>query len=281
MKYSIIKAIELGTQYLERKNIESPRLLTEIFLTEILNCSRMNLYANFDKPISDNEIERLNLMMRKSANNEPYQYILGYTQFCNLKIDVQPGVLIPRPETEELVELVINRIRLNSNIQNILDIGTGSGCIALALSSAFPQKNIYGIDIEKDALNIAIKNRDRLGLNAKFKLLDILTEKPKMKFDCIISNPPYIPLTDYTNLDLNVKNFEPKSALTDGGDGLNFYRSFAELMPDILDNNGFFAFEIGDTQANEVKNIFSKQFNIDIIFDICGKERFVFGVFSN
>lgn len=276
-KYNILEIINIGKDYLEKNNIESPRLVIEILLADMLNIQRIDLYSQYDKPIVQDEVSKLNEMMKRAANSEPIQHILGKVHFMNLELKINKNALIPRPETEELVSKVIERIDGKENVQNVLDIGTGSGCIALALADEYPEKNIYGVDISKEALFLAIENRDKLQSTAKFKLIDILIEQPKMKFDYIISNPPYIPKDEYMNLDENVRLFDPLGSLTDGSDGLTFYRSFAHLFKDILAPQGSFALEIGHNQKEALEEIFKEYYDVEFEKDMSGKNRFVFG----
>jgi release factor glutamine methyltransferase len=279
-QYSVIDVINIGKDYLSKHNIESPRLVAEILLSNLLGVSRLDLYTQYDKPIMQEEVDKLNEMMKRAAQNEPVQHIVGKIDFMDISLCVSSSALIPRPETEELVSMVAEKINANLQFQNILDIGTGSGCIALALADKCTGRNVFGIDIDKKALALAIQNRDDLNSTAKFKLLDILVEKPKMQFDYIISNPPYISYKEYQGLDENVKGFEPQDALTDGADGLTFYRSFAQLFKEILVPDGEFALEIGYNQRDAIMEIFREDYDISIEKDISGNDRFVFGKFK-
>ncbi len=279
--WRIIDVINWGTDYFCKHNIESPRLLIDLLICDVLQIQRFELYLSFDKPLSKDELTLLNSYVKRAAANEPFQYILGKTPFMDLEIKVNPSVLIPRPETEELADLVIKRLQDRPDIVDILDIGTGSGCLAISLSRSFPEKNVYGIDVSVDALKTAKGNAELNNTNAKFKLMDILTEIPLKKFDLIISNPPYITQQLYENLDKNVIVYEPKISLTDFSDGLTFYRRFAEIFPSILSENGLFAMEFGDDMQNAIIELFKNNFETTIHKDFADKERFIFGSLKN
>lgn len=275
--WRIIDVINWGNDYFCKHNIESPRLLIELLICDVLQIERFALYLDFEKPFSAAELVTLNAYVKRAAANEPFQYIIGKTPFLDLTIKVNPAVLIPRPETEELADMLIKRLKERNDINDILDIGTGSGCIAIALAKEFPEMNIYGLDISAEALKTAKGNSEFNHAATKFKLMNILTEVPKKIFDCIVSNPPYISQIIYENLDKNVMNYEPKESLTDCCDGLTFYKRFAEIFPNILSPKGFFALEYGDNMQNDISALFEDNFELEIIKDFAGKDRFLFG----
>lgn len=279
--WRIIDVIKWSSDYFNKFNIESPRLLIELLISDVLQIPRFELYLNYDKPLTKLELSKLNAYIKKAVNNEPLQYILGYTDFMNLKFAVTSDVLIPRPETEELVQIVIDKISISNNINNIIDIGTGSGCIAVSLSNAFPDKNVYGLDISSKALAKAKENALLNKSNAKFKIMNILETIPDFKFDCIISNPPYISQNLYEKLDKNVIDYEPKISLTDSKDGMTFYKRYAKIFPDLLTKNGFFALEFGDEMHTMIYELFSDNFLLELINDFAGKPRFIIGSFKN
>ncbi|MEI6090319.1 MAG: peptide chain release factor N(5)-glutamine methyltransferase [bacterium] len=278
--WRIIDVINWGNDYFCKHNIESPRLLIELLICDVLQIERFELYLNFEKPFKAMELATLNAYVKRAAANEPFQYILGKTPFLDVTIAVNPSVLIPRPETEELASLILTRLQERTDIIDVLDIGTGSGCLAISLAKEFPEKNIYGIDVSIDALKTAKENNEINQTNAKFKIMNILNDIPQKKFDCIVSNPPYIAQNIYENLDKNVLDYEPKVSLTDCSDGLTFYKRFAEIFPNILSADGFFALEYGDNMQNDIAVLFEKNFELEIIKDFANKERFIFGSFK-
>ncbi|GAB1430360.1 hypothetical protein MASR2M18_11930 [Ignavibacteria bacterium] len=276
--------IRRTTEYFKRHNVDSPRLTTELMLCEILKCNRVGLYMHYDKPLENNELEYLRDMLRRRVRREPLQYILGSTEFFGLYFKVSPDVLIPRPETELLVEQAKKYIK-NSGKSSpiILDIGTGSGCIAIALANAFAQSSVTAIDISESALVIANENGRLNGTsNVRFLQGDIFDNNISLnlteKYDVIVSNPPYIQENDIAGLQPEVGHFEPLIALTDKGDGLTFYRRFAEIFRFLLNENGCFFIEIGYEQADSVCEIFSvTDFETAVSNDYAGIPRIISG----
>ena len=188
--WRIIDIINWSKDYLEKNNIDSPRLTIELMLTHVLEIERIKLYTDYDKPLSDKELSTIKSMIQQRIKRFPLQYILGQVEFLGRKFIVNQNVLIPRPETEELVDLVN---RENDKLQNytILDIGTGSGCIALSLAKEFVNSTITALDNSTSALKVAKQNSIDLEVeNVKFIYADILATEPKLKYDIIISNPP-------------------------------------------------------------------------------------------
>lgn len=277
----IIDIINRTTEFFKKKGIESPRLNIELLICDLLDLNRLELYLYHDRPLTEAELDRLRLSVNRIAKNEPLQYVIGKTEFYDTNIKVKPGVLIPRPETEFLVDEVIKRISDNDQFEDVLDIGTGSGCIATAISKALPDTEVYGIDISAEALKIAKENAEANGTQAKFKRMDILTEVPGKKFSAVVSNPPYINQSEYARLDENVVRYEPATALTDNSDGLTFYRRLSEIMPEILDSEGFFALEIGYGQADEVCRLFAPKFVLELIKDLAGIDRIIIGEYAD
>lgn len=275
--------IRWGTEYFQKKNIDSPRLTIEILISFATKFSRIQLYMNFDKPLNSDELSVMHEVVRRRANHEPLQYIVGKTEFYGYPILVNSSVLIPRPETEILVETLLkenfnekfteNQLLVADNLieteefgtksknpVKILDIGTGSGCISLALAKTIKRNvEILAIDVSLSALELAKQNADRLATeNVKFEMLNIMETMPEGKYDLIVSNPPYVSVVDFADLEPELKNHEPKISLTDNADGLTFYRRFAEIFPMLLAENGRFYVEIGFGQQVEIQEIFQK-----------------------
>ncbi len=273
---SFSSAMQNGAQYLENFNIENPRLNAQLLLCEICNIKPLDiLLAN--RLMSASEVFKYQQVIERRATHEPLQYICGSVDFYGLKIEITSDVLIPRPETEQLVEYIINK-ELLKNIHNcnILDIGTGSGCIALALAKNFPHANVTGIDISSKAISVALRNKKNINLrNINMLCVDVSKYLPDKKFDMIISNPPYISYNDYENLSPELY-FEPKIALTDAADGLTFYRIIADRLNILLNQNGKLLLEFGFGQENELADIFSKYFkNMEILKDFNNISRFL------
>lgn len=277
--WRIIDLVKWGEEYLNQKGIESSRLKMEMIIGKVLDLKRIDLYLKFDQPLLKNELEELRALVKRLASHEPVQYIIGHTDFYGLKIITEPGVLIPRPETEELCKIIIDSFG-SDYPESILEIGTGSACIALALAKNFPNSEVYSIDVSDEALKIAEKNqRVNKISNVKFFKMNILEKLPKKKFPLIVSNPPYIASKEIDSLDENVKKYEPHLALSDGSDGLEFYRRFADNFDTMLEPGGDFYLELNEDLAKKINNLFieKKRFKTEIIQDIFSKNRFLKG----
>ncbi len=257
---TVMEIIQRTVEYFRQKEIDSPRLTIELMLCHVLGCNRLDLYMHHDKPMKTNELDNLRSLIRRRAKREPLQYVLGATEFYGLPFKVNADVLIPRPETEILVDAVkrhIESCRMNQPI--ILDIGCGSGCISIALGKQFPEAKITAIDISDAALKVAKENSVLNNTNnISFIKKDVFSEWALSdNYDIIVSNPPYIAQNEMAELQPEVGQFEPKTALTDYKDGLAFYHRFAEIFPKILKHNSYYFVEIGYNQQNSVRSILS------------------------
>lgn len=277
--WRIIDIINWSKDYLGKNNIDSPRLTIELMLTQVLGIERIKLYTDFDKPLTDKELSTIKSMLQQRVKRFPLQYILGQTEFLGRKFIVNQNVLIPRPETEELVVKIIeeNDNRLD---YKILDIGTGSGCIAISLAKVFSNSTITALDNSTSALKVAKQNSIDLEVgNVKFVYADILTTEPKLKYDIIVSNPPYVSTSEMNEIEPEL-SFEPNSALTDSSDGLEFYRRFVTIYRNILSIDGVFYLELNSYLAEEIKEMFSKDYRVELINDLFGKPRILKGRIS-
>jgi len=253
--WTILDILKVSEGLLKGKNIDKPRLNAELLLCDTLNTMRINLYLDFEKPLTEQEIAGYRTKIKRRINGEPLQYILGKAEFYGLKFIVNPSVLIPRQETELLVEKTLEFIHSDESVShNILEIGTGSGCISIAIA-ANSECRIDAIDINSSALKTAQANSERNKTSSKinFQLKNILSDFESFNgYDIIVSNPPYIPLKEMASLQIEVKDYEPSSALTDGSDGLTFYRKIIELAKKT--GNGIkVLLEIGDTSKSRVE----------------------------
>lgn len=255
--------INVSVKIFEDKKIRDARLNAELLLCDVLKCSRIDLYLNFDKPLTKDEIKIYKDYVQRRLKNEPLQYILGKTSFYGFDIMVNDKVLIPRQETELLVEKVISDIKSQSLKEvSVFEIGTGSGCIAIALTKMLKLNNVnvkvYSTDISDDALKIAEKNSELNGLIAgeiKFIVKDIFEiEKLSRNFDYIVSNPPYIPFDVYTKLEKEVKDYEPMIALTDKENGLKFYERIFKIASAETFNGKIYC-ETGFDQKEDLEKI--------------------------
>lgn len=276
---TILEIIKLGTDYLKDKEIESPRLNIELIICKVININRIDLYTQYDRPFTEDELSRIREMMLRRSNHEPLQYILGDTQFMDLKLSVNKSVLIPRPETEQLIEKVLMDYPEKDKPLKILDIGTGSGCIALSLAKYYKYSEVIAADISPEAIETAKINAKLNGIeNVKFYEFDILKHIPKTKFDIICSNPPYISEQDYNELEPELLNYEPSISLTDRSDGFTFYKRYSEIFSKMLNPNGSFYLELGYGQFAQVKEFFSvTKCTIDVSYDLNGLERVLRG----
>lgn len=254
---TVLEAVKLSADYLQKKGIESPRLNAELLLAHLLNCKRLDLYLLFDRPLKENEIILYRELLKKRGSFVPLQYIIGNVEFYGLEFSVDSSVLIPRPETELLVDTIIEENK-NTNLK-ILDIGTGSGIIAIALAKSLEQPELFAIDISEAALANAKKNaiKNDVTDRIKFLQLDVRSDLSLIKesFDIIVSNPPYISKDEFPKLQTELRVFEPAIALTDYADGLSFFKIISEKAIRLLKNNGKLYFEIGKDQSDSVKKI--------------------------
>lgn len=251
--WTILKVLTWTRDYLAEKGVENSRLESEWLLCEVLSLDRVGLYVNFDKPLTASELTACRAFVGRRARREPLQYILGSQDFFGLDFEVSPGVLIPRHDTESLVQEAVNRCPSRAAI---LDIGVGSGCIAVALAKTCPDAHVYGVDPSPKALELAQKNADRHGVTVTFVQGSLFEPFEGQKFDLIVSNPPYIPTAEIAGLQPEVRDYEPREALDGGTDGLDFYRRIIPVAPSCLEKGGWLLLEVGVGEAPEVLKIF-------------------------
>lgn len=244
------------------------------------NINRIKMSLEPELRLSESEMLKLHFAVKDLLKNKPIQYIIGETEFCDLKFKVNENVLIPRPETSELVRIIANSHQ-PSTISNILDIGTGSGCIAISLAKMIPQSNVYALDISEKALDVAKENAINNNVNITFIQDDILTKTQTLtqtKFDIIVSNPPYVRELEKVDMHNNILQWEPHNALfVSDEDPLIFYRSILEFSKKHLKENGEIWFEINEYLGKEMKALCEEVglSNIEIYKDFRDKERFL------
>lgn len=280
--WTIKRLLEWTTKYLSEKGISDSRLNAELLLCHTLKYkNRIDLYLHFDKPLRQSELDTFKTFLKRRLSGEPIQYIVGETEFMGIKFKVDQRVLIPRPETELLVESVIDLCKKYKKSQiKILEIGTGCGNISISIAKLFPDSEIVAIESSKLALEVADLNIRNHGLSDKIKLvfMNIFDDVPKYKnFDIIVSNPPYVSIDEYQILSDEIKNYEPKIALTDGKDGLSYHRRIADIGRSLLNEIGWLFLEIAYNQKNAVVEILEnlKYFNIEVFKDLSGNDRVV------
>lgn len=248
----------------------------EEILSHTLNMSRTELILNSKEDVSREDENKVISLLKRRQEGEPLWYIIGKCEFMSLPFYVKKGVLIPRPDTETLVEEIIKTAKDNAEI---LDICCGSGCIGISLGKYIKGSKVKMLDISPRALEISQRNIELNGVgNVSAERLDILKEVPKGRYDIVVSNPPYINSNVIDTLQREVKDYEPRLALDGGSDGLIFYRRIADIAPLILKKGGILAFEIGYDQGESVKELMEKSFlNVDVIKDLQGNDRVVQG----
>jgi len=254
-----IKAIlDRTVSFFEEKKVPESRLSAELLLSHALKSKRLDLYLQFERFLTPAELAGFREMVRRRAKFEPVQYITGEQEFMGLTFRVTPAVLIPRPETELLVEAVLKEIQsLKEEGKDVfvLDVGTGSGAIAISLAKLCPDCRITAIDISPEAIEIAAGNARRLeATSVKFQVQDARHFTPEQPdgFDIIVSNPPYVSETEWQQLHPQVKDYEPSRALLAGPEGLDFYREFIPRVPSLLQKTGCLFMEIGFDQRENV-----------------------------
>jgi release factor glutamine methyltransferase len=266
---TVLELLENTTRYFAKHNVPSPRLTIELMLAEILKKSRMQLYLEFDQPVSDAAMDRLRPLVKRRAEGEPLEYLLGGTTFAGHRVAVTPDVLIPRPETEILLEEAVKLIEPEG--LPVLDVGTGSGILALALSRKFPQLEIVAVDISPAALAVARRNGEGVG-KIRFVESDLMEETSlPERWQMIVANLPYIPTGQIEGLMREVRH-EPRLALDGGADGLDLIR---RLIAQSAGRTRWLALELGDGQAEEAKTLCSRAGYalIRILADFTGRER--------
>ena len=274
--WRIIDLINWAESYFQEKGFENPRGEIEWLLRSVLKCSRMDVYLRFEEPLSQNQLETLRVYIKRRLSKEPLQYITGSCDFYGRNYIVNKHVLIPRPETERLVDFSLEKVKaLNS--PSILDVGTGSGCIAITLGLELQQASIIGLDVSDNALIIANENKKQNSVdNVLFHRKDFLCGLPTGEFDLIVSNPPYISKIEMDGLMKDVREFEPLLALTDNKDGLTFYRRFAEVGKTLVKKGGSIILEVGlGNHPQKVKSVFENEdyTNIELLKDFNGADR--------
>lgn len=273
---TILEIIDLSTRYLEKKGVLRARREAEELIAHTLGMRRLDLYLNFERPLLDEELEPCRSALKRRGEREPLQYILGHVEFAGLKLEVSPSALIPRPETEQLVErigAILEKRELKG--KSLLDLGTGSGCIALALKQRFPSLEVVGTDLSSEALALAQRNASHLNLDLHLLHGDLFAPVKGRKFDFFVSNPPYVKESQLPELQREVQ-FEPKTALNGGATGIAFYEAIAKELRTHLQEGGEAWFEIGSDQGKILFDLFSSAgWQCALLPDWSGKDRFI------
>ena len=280
-RVTILDVIQRSTEFLAKRGVDSPRLQVELLLAHLLRVPRLKLYLNFERMLTDTELATLRELVQRRGKRQPLQHLVGSTSFCGLEFAVSPAVLIPRPETELLAERAWQHLSTHSSQPStVLDFGTGSGCLAIALAVKCPAAHVHALDISETALQLARTNAARHGVEQRvqFHCGDGFTALPAgVKFDLIVANPPYIPSAEIATLEPEVRDHDPRLALDGGADGLDFYRRLASESGAWLRAGGRLMAEFGDGQADAVGACFTATGWKDraIEPDLSGRARFM------
>lgn len=275
---TVLEVINATTTFFQQKGVESPRLTIELMLAHVLKKKRLQLYMEFERALDDATLETLRGMVKRRAAGEPLQYILGRTEFHGLDFVTDKRALIPRPETEHLVEEVVTACKDRGPVR-ILDVGTGTGCIAICLAKLLQTAELVAVDRSAGALELARTNAGNHGVAARiqFHQSDLFAAVAGQTFNWIVSNPPYIPATEANTLAREIRDHEPLEALFAGDDGLAIIRRLIAEAPPFLNPGGHVAIEIGAGQSGAVQQLFrDAQYQVaKVVKDLQNHERLI------
>jgi len=253
--WTLLKMLDWITEFFDGKGIDNPRLDAQLLLAHLLQLDRVGLYLNYDRPLSAEELDRIRPLVKRRGQREPLQYLLGGTEFWSLAFEVSPAVLIPRADTEILVEEALSRAGERGCL---LDVGTGSGAIVISLATELPDWQLVGLDISTAALAVAIRNAEKHGVAERVAMLHgDLAKLPERRYDLIVANPPYIDPEEWPELMPEVRCYEPREALLAADRGLACYRQLAAQATDRLAPGGWLLVEIGCRQSEAVRQLFA------------------------
>ena len=281
---TVFEVLKGSADDLKDHRVENPRLNAELLLAQCLGFSRETLYANLRREIQTEEKKALDELLRRRMAGEPLQYLLGHQEFWTVDLKVDPRVLIPRPETEVLVDQALSILATPSGrVPRVLDIGTGSGAIVIALTNEFEEIFAVATDISHEALLVAKKNAMEARVDQRIRFIrgDLLHPFRSLRegiFDLILSNPPYIRRSDIEELAREIKDHEPRLALDGGEDGLDFYRQMSRQIPSYLREGGWLLVEIGQGQGTEISALWEQSgcFRVpELVRDLSGIERVI------
>lgn len=273
---TVLEVLQSTAQYFKKREIENARLNAEHLLAHALGCTRMELYLEFERALAEEQLAPLRDLVRRRGEGEPLQHLLGTVEFCGEVFLCDKRALVPRPETEQLVELVSSRVQ--NPTSSIIDVGTGSGVIALSLARKFPEATVVGIDASDDALALARENARKLGLDSRVQFLNSnLLQSLTDKFDVIAANLPYVGMNERKSLSREVLN-DPSSALFGGPRGDELLRQLIETAPEHLNPGGLLALEIGVGQSDDLALLLGQKnyHDIESKKDYSGIARFLF-----
>ncbi len=266
-EWTLLELLNWTTEYFEDKGIDEARLNAEVLLSEVMGMERVMLYARFENTVPPEKRRKFRRMVSRRADREPLQYLLGSTEFYGREFEITPDVLVPRPETELLVERCLEKIPEDAEDFALVDVGTGSGVIAITLACERSGVDVVAIDSSQDALEVAGSNARSLGVEDRVDLVrgDLCDplEGSATEVDLIASNPPYIPSSEIDDLQPEVSDWEPREALDGGEDGLDAIREIIHAAPDVLTPGGWIVLELGEGQAQPVRELVSDEDTLD------------------
>jgi release factor glutamine methyltransferase len=260
-EWTIQRLLNWVTEYLDEKGLDSARLSAELLLSHVLGLKRIELYTHFNRVVEQRLLDQLHELVKRAGQHEPVAYLVGKTEFYSLELEVTADCMIPRPETELLVQRAVEFLRTRPGRQLVCDLCTGCGCIAVAIARNFGDCEIVATDISATALTVAVRNTARYQVADRIRLLQGDLFEPLVpyldaeRFDVIVCNPPYVSAGEYEMLDRNVKSYEPKLALFGGDDGLDAYRRIGERVEQFLKPDGALMLEVGYSQGPAVKGL--------------------------
>ncbi|MEL7369370.1 MAG: peptide chain release factor N(5)-glutamine methyltransferase, partial [Myxococcota bacterium] len=260
-RWTILKTLEWTQGYFAEKGIDTPRLDAEIILAHVLNTQRVMLYARFDQPLQATELKTIKALVARRARHEPIAHLVGRREFWSLDLCVGPDCLIPRPDSETIVEVAL-KLNEGRQVQSVVDVGTGSGCLALALAQEWPQATVFALEASAEARAIAMQNAEQTGLAERVQVIssDLLSNLPTaaQPVDVLVANLPYIPTADIETLMPDVRFFEPRIALDGGDDGLTLYRRLIDALATVMAPGGIVVFEAGPDQVEALAELLGK-----------------------
>lgn len=275
----LIDLLTATDEFFKTRGIESPRRNAEALFSKALSLPRIELYLQHDRPLKEFELDKIRELIRRRAKREPLQYLVGEVEFCGVRIGLTPGLLIPRPETEELVTVLLKRVTPSSRI---LDIGCGTGCISVALAKHLTSCSVVAVDVDADAIVRTTANAtlndvsDRITTLSADLFSDSFAQLIRSPFDVVVSNPPYLRDDELPTLEPEVRDYEKKHALVSGVRGDECFERIAKLLPDILKQGGILALEFGIHQENRLRELFVPVTSeLSIYRDFQGIDRFL------
>jgi release factor glutamine methyltransferase len=274
------EALDNAIEYLTSRDVGSPRMNAEMLLMFTIGCDRAYFFAHPERELTDDEASRYTDVVNERARGVPSQYIIGHQEFWGLDFIVNPSVLIPRPETEHLIETVLELSKsYRSETLKIIDVGTGSGAIALALAKEFPEADVHAADISAEALEVARANAARLGFDrVRFHQSDVLADvMHDASFDFVVSNPPYVALTEEDKVQDVVKKFEPRVAVFAGTHGLDVIRRLIPQSREALRAGGWLLMEVGYSMSESVMELLGDWDDVHSVPDLQGIPRVIVG----